>query len=71
MLTMPLPSPDNCHWCGFSLLRGEHGVVGPSEIEGNVSVKCLVPFDVTSDNVPRFDVLHGTGVMQFKSDGPA
>lgn len=62
-LAMPLPSPDNCHWCGFPLARGEHGIIGPSDIEGHVGVKCKVPFDVPADQMPRVDVLYGTGIV--------
>lgn len=66
-LAMPLPSPDNCQWCGFSLSRGQHGIMKGVEAEDKIGVQCLVPFDVTSENVPRFDVVSGTGLMKFSS----
>ena len=68
VLALPWPSPDNCRWCGYPLIRGEHGIMGPSDIEGRVGVKCKVPFDVTQETMPRMDVLVGTGTFR-KVDG--
>ena len=63
-LSMPLPSPDNCRWCGFPLSRGEHGVIRPSDVAGNVGVTCTVLFDVKPNHVPRLDVLQGIGIIK-------
>ena len=62
---MPAWSPDNCSYCGFPQSQGEHGIIGPSEIEGKVSVKCKVPFDVAPEQVPRLDVLTGVGYVRY------
>ena len=61
---MPFPSSDNCRWCGFLLSRGEHGIIGPAEIEGNGTVQCKVPFDVAPHQVPRVDVISGVGYFR-------
>jgi len=64
---MPPWSSDTCQWCGYDGRRGEHGIIGPSDIEGRVSVKCKVLFDVPPDQVPRVDVLTGTGTFRHET----
>lgn len=70
-LAMPAPSFDNCRWCGFELSRGEHGRICPSDEPGKIKISCLVPFAVTSDNLPRFDVVSGTGLMKLTANEPS
>lgn len=65
-LTALLPDDWNmCSACCHPLDKGKHWIpAGPVRSDWLKPFRCIVPFDVAPEQVPRVDVLSGTGTVR-------